>query len=135
MGLDFGRPLFYDPLEFNGLWVEVLDRYKAELLSDIDDLRRRIASTRELGAVLTQQIIKQGRAVVLYDVRLGLGLALSLGSLGVGALRVELALAGIGRLCEPLVQVRYLGLLLAGVENEPAHPLSVLVGERVAVPR
>ena len=59
--------LAYDPLEFDGIRFRVLDAMRADWLAKADDLRRRVASTRALGDVLTRDIIAEGRAVILHD--------------------------------------------------------------------
>jgi hypothetical protein len=54
----------YDPMEFNGSAFAAMDSYKAEMLASAGDLRRRVASTRTLGDVLTGDVIAHGRSII-----------------------------------------------------------------------
>ena len=69
-GSAFTAAVGFEPLEFDGALFGVVDRYKTDLLDKAHDLRMRVATSRELGSLLTGDIIAQGlRAIEAVDVR------------------------------------------------------------------
>ena len=64
------NPTWFDPLEFDGAWFDVVDRFRTDRLRAADDLRQKVAQSYALGDLLTPDIIAQGRSVLrTVDVR------------------------------------------------------------------